>query len=101
MSSWESSQRLFEAPNELREWDADDLANLAQFEDIQAALSGLVLADERLRLTQSLGHVCLSQAPFRPDLSQKNLQLLLRGNGVGLRHHMPEYPVVMNYAKIG
>jgi hypothetical protein len=73
MSSWESSQRLFKTPNELREGDADDLADLAQFKDIQTALSGLILANERLRLAQSLGHVRLSQARFRPDLSQESL----------------------------
>jgi len=69
----ESFQRQFKTPDELGERDAYDLADLTQFKDIQAALSGLILADERLRLTQSLGHVRLSQARFRPNLSQQSL----------------------------
>jgi hypothetical protein len=73
MSSLESFQRQFKTPDELRERDADDLADLTQFKDIQAALSGLILADERLGLTQSLGHVRLSQTRFRPGPSQKSL----------------------------
>jgi hypothetical protein len=73
MSSWESSQRLFKTPNELGEREADHSADLAQFKDIQTALSGFILANERLRLAQPLGHVRLSQAHFRSDLSQESL----------------------------
>jgi len=66
--SWESSERFFKTPNEFRERDADSLADLAQFEDIQTALSGLVFTDERLRLFQALSHVRLSQARIRSHL---------------------------------
>lgn len=62
-------------------------ADVAQLDQVQPPLPGLVLADEGLRPAQPLGHLDLPQAGFLPQLPQQRHQTLVLRAPKGLLHH--------------
>lgn len=54
--------------------DADRLADLDEFDDLDAPLSGLVFGDIRLRLSKPIGQLGLSEPGLLPRLNQGSTQ---------------------------
>jgi len=70
-TGWESSQCLLKALDEFGQRYSNGPADLPKFQNVQPALTGLVLADERLRLLQPPSHIRLGQARPSADGSQR------------------------------
>ncbi len=62
-------KEFLELPNEVGQWDTEDPADLAQFEQVQPTCSGLVVADKCLRLAECVRHIDLSKASLHPELA--------------------------------
>ena len=54
--------------------DTEGVADLDNFHEVQSSLATLILADERLRLFEPLGHIRLSEASIHSDAAQKRRQ---------------------------
>ncbi len=63
------AERSVERPNKGRQGQAERSAYFAQLEDIEAPLSSLVLADERLGPTQSAREIFLAKAGRQSSLA--------------------------------
>jgi len=59
---------------------------LAEFQQVQASLSSLVLADKGLRLTKAFRQVGLTEPGFAPDVTKEGLEALVLGCEEALIH---------------
>jgi hypothetical protein len=63
-------ERDFEPSDERRQGNSESLAEGAQFDHVDSALSTLALAHERLALTQASSDVLLREAGSEPGLAK-------------------------------
>ena len=59
-------QKLLKPTYETGKRDAENSTDLPEFEQVQAASSGFVVADECLRFAQRLRHIDLAKASLHP-----------------------------------
>lgn len=64
-------QEPLKPPNKVNERNAKDSADLPQFEQVEAARAGFVIANERLRLAKCTSHVNLTEPCLRPEPAEE------------------------------
>jgi len=64
-------KELLELPDEVDERDAENPADLAQFEQIEPSRSGFVIANKCLWLAECACHVNLAKASLDPELAEQ------------------------------
>lgn len=72
-----ATQDVFELDHEIVHRQADHIADLTQFEDIQPPFPRLIFADDRLRHPEGLCHINLAQTGIHPNLPKQGQQSLL------------------------
>jgi hypothetical protein len=90
---------LLEASDELRQRHSHSAADLPKFEQVEPAVTALVLADERLRPVEQLGKIFLAQTSSEPELSQQTLEALVVGREHAFVHNRAREPTLTLYAK--
>ena len=72
--SW---QRPFKSFDKFAEGDADYLANLAKFQQVESPLSRFIPTDERLRFAQSFRQLALLQPGTEAKLTKKGAKRIV------------------------
>ena len=71
LSVSELQEQVFKLPDQIDERDAEDATDLAQFQQVQAAYAGFIIADEGLRLSQCARHIDLAETGIGPKLAEQ------------------------------
>jgi hypothetical protein len=67
-------EALFQRRNEVSQPYIQGQTHTPEFEQVESALAGFILADEGLGHPQAIGEVLLPQAGILPSLSEKRLE---------------------------